>query len=109
MKLRMLLKRKKCGRLKSRLVAQGFLEAWWLTAGKESSPVLRQESLRALIFGGGIDDEFACIDVSTAFLQASAYTIDDYIRYATNLSLIQRWTPPSISFNWTCIWPKGRP
>ena len=47
MKLRMLLKRKKCGRLKSRLVAQGFLEAWWLTAGKESSPVLRQESLRA--------------------------------------------------------------
>ena len=83
MKLRMLLKRKKCGRLKSRLVAQGFLEAWWLTAGKESSPVLRQESLRALIFGGGIDDEFACIDVSTAFLQASAYTIDDYIRYAT--------------------------
>ena len=54
-----------------------------MTAGKESSPVLRQESLRALIFGGGIDDEFACIDVSTAFLQVSAYTIDDYIRYAT--------------------------
>ena len=68
------------------MVAQGFLEAWWLTAGKESSPVLRQESLRALIFGGGIDDEFASTDVSrlsTALLQASAYTIDDYIRYAT--------------------------
>jgi hypothetical protein len=83
MKLRMLLKRKKCGKLKNRLGAQGFLEALWLTAGKGPSPVLRQESLRALIFGGGIDGEFACIDVSTAFLQASAYTIDGYIRYAT--------------------------
>ena len=76
------------------MVAQGFLEAWWLTAGRESSPVLRQEPLRALIFGGGIDDEFACNDVSTAFLQASAY-----IRSMTIFDILSD-MPPIVN---TCI------
>ena len=83
MKLRMLLEIKRSGRLKGRLVGQGFLEDGFLTKGLESSPVLRQEVLRALVFNAGLGEEFASIDVTTAFLQALSYLDSDPPRYAT--------------------------
>ena len=72
MRLRMILERKRDGRRKGRLVAQGFLEPGWMTQGKEDSPVASGMSIKALFFGaaGCIDDDvIGAIDVSTAFLQ----------------------------------------
>ena len=86
MRLRMILERKRDGRRKGRLVGQGFLEPELMTRGKEDSPVASGMPIKALFFGaaGCIDDDIiGTIDVSTAFLQAKAYSGEAVNRYAT--------------------------
>ena len=86
MRLRMILERKRDVRRKGRLVGQEFLEPEWMTRGKEESPVASGMSIKALFFGaaGCIDDDMiGAIDVSTAFLQAKAYSGEEVNRYAT--------------------------
>ena len=71
MRLKMILKIKRSGRYKARLVAQGFMEPGWLTEGKEDSPVASLSSVRSILFGSEEEGEVvASIDATGAFLQS---------------------------------------
>ena len=80
--MRMLLSRKRNGRLKGRMVAQGFMEPYSWDTTSSYSPVACLASIRTLLFmSGAPDDVISSVDVSTAFLQADEFGPDEPDRY----------------------------
>lgn len=81
-RLRMNLEPKRDGRLKARLILQGFREPTSWDGGVTDSPVAAQATIRTLLFKKGDDaDVISSIDVMTAFLQATPYDPNDEPRY----------------------------
>ena len=72
-RMRMRLVRKKCGRLKARLIVQGFREpkSWDVGGTCTDAPTAALSTIRTLLFmGGHEEDVISSIGISTAFLQA---------------------------------------
>jgi hypothetical protein len=83
-KLRMLLARKRCGRLKARLILQGFQEPFeWDHGVSNASPVAYLATVRALLARAGSGRVISSRDVSVAFLQSSAYGPGEDARYVS--------------------------
>jgi hypothetical protein len=81
-RMRMRLVRKKCGRLKARLIVQGFREPRSWDIGGTDAPTASLSTIRTLLFMGGLEgDIISSIDVSTAFLQADLYPTEAAPRY----------------------------
>jgi hypothetical protein len=81
-RLRMLLAVKRDGRCKCRLILQGFSEPEaWDEGRSVDSPVAYYTTVRMLLTKSGRKDVISKRDVSVAFLQSSAYTEDDPLRY----------------------------
>ena len=81
-RMRMRLVRKKCGRLKARLIVQGFREPRSWDVGGTDAPTASLSTIRTLLFmGGSAGDVISSIDVSTAFLQADLYPTEAAPRY----------------------------
>ena len=81
-RMRMRLVRKKCGRLKARLIVQGFREPRSWDVGGTDAPTASLSTIRTLLFmGGSAGDIISSIDVSTAFLQADLYPTEAAPRY----------------------------
>ena len=74
MRLRMILEAKKDGRMKGRLVGQGFLETLSQYGSKTDAPVASLTAMRMLLFMGGEEgDVIASGDIAGAFLAADDY------------------------------------
>jgi len=74
--------KKRTGRKKMRLVAQGFMEPFGWDKGTADAPVAHLSSVRTLVFRGGAADEcLSSVDVRTAFLQAEEFDASDATRY----------------------------
>jgi hypothetical protein len=85
-RLRMLLAIKRDGRRKCRLILQGFSEPEaWDEGRSVDSPVAYYTTVRMLLTKSGKHHVISKRDVSVAFLQSSAYTADEALRYC-------RWT-----------------
>ncbi len=85
-RLRMLLAVKRDGRRKCRLILQGFSEPEaWDEGRSVDSPVAYYTTVRMLLTKSGKQHIISKRDVSVAFLQSSAYTEDESLRYC-------RWT-----------------
>lgn len=83
-KLRMILAVKRCGRLKARLILQGFQEPFeWDYGVSNASPVAYLATVRALLARSGVGRVVTSRDISVAFLQASAYGPGDDPRYVS--------------------------
>ena len=75
--MRMLLDTKRDGRLKARLIMQGFREPIEWDDGSVASPVAYPSSIRPLLFHSGPrSDVISTNDVSVAFLQSDPYPSD---------------------------------
>jgi len=80
--MRMRLVRKKCGRLKARLIVQGFREPKSWDVGGTDAPTAALSTIRTLLFMGGHEgDVISSIGISTAFLQANLHPSDPPPRY----------------------------
>ena len=84
MRLRMLLEAKSDGRMKGRLIGQGFWEGEEVTGVHVDSPVASFAAVRMLLFMNGKEgDVIASGDVSKAFLKADEYPEGSEPRYVT--------------------------
>ena len=82
--LRMLLKRKRDGRHKARLVLQGFSEPLhWDDGRSNESPVATLSTVRMLLARSGPTDVITKRDISVAFLQSHGYGEDERKRYCS--------------------------
>ena len=76
--------KKRTGRKKCRLIAQGFMEPYSWDPGPTDSPVVCFDSLGTLLFKGGRSNEvISSVDISTAFLQADEFGQEESPRYVT--------------------------
>ena len=93
-RLRMILEAKRDGRLKARLILQGFREPIEWDAGSVASPVAYPSSIRTLLFHSGPrSDVISTNDVTVAFLQSDPYPSDQEPRYVG-------YTPHKGSLEW---------
>ena len=84
MRLRMILEHKKDGRMKGRLVGQGFLESEAQYGKNIDSPVASMSAVRILLFMGGEEyDVIASGDITKAFLKADDYGPEEEDRFVT--------------------------
>ena len=104
-KMRMRLEAKKDGRKKGRLIIQGFREPTAWDRGGTDSPVAAMASIRTLLFMCGmISDVISSIVMSTAFLQADEYPLDEEPRYVYYQPY--RGAKAILSHEGLYIWPK---
>ena len=82
--LRMILELKRSGRMKARLICQGFREPIEWDRGSNMSPVAFVDTIRMMILmNGPATDVISTNDISVAFLQAHGFDADDkrYVSY----------------------------
>ena len=82
--LRMILELKRSGRMKARLICQGFREPIEWDRGSNMSPVAFVDTIRMMILmNGPATDIISTNDISVAFLQAHGFDADDkrYVSY----------------------------
>ena len=83
-RMRMIMKAKRDGRKKGRLVLQGFMEPSWWRTGPTDSPVVASSSIKTLVFMNGHQmDVLSSVDIEVAFLQADEFGPDEPTRYAS--------------------------
>jgi hypothetical protein len=83
-RMRMILKSKKDGRKKGRLVLQGFMEPRWWNTGAIDAPVVASPTVKTILFMAGVpEDVISSVDIDVAFLQADEFPESEQTRYAS--------------------------
>ena len=83
-RMRMVLRAKRDGRKKGRLVLQGFMEPRWWHTGPTDSPVVAMSTIKTIVFMAGNDgDVLSSVDIDVAFLQADEFDPSEPTRYCS--------------------------